>query len=96
MGTRLYVGNLSYEVTERELADTFAGVGQVEKAEVIRDGASGKPKGFGFVDMRTDEDARDAIKTLDGSFLRGRKMRVDLAKPRPERRAGGGDFGGYS
>ena len=92
MGTRLYAGNLSYEVTERELNDTFAGIGQVEKAEVIRDGASGKSKGIGFVNMLTEDDARDAIKALDGTFLRGRKMRVEPAKPRPNGREFGGHF----
>lgn len=82
MGKRLYVGNLNYEVTDRELADAFSRVGGVERAEIIKDGPGGKSKGFGFVDMMTDEDAEEALRALDGKELRGRRMFVQEARPR--------------
>ena len=83
--TRLYVGNLSFGVTDRELRDAFitAGVG-VDSAEVVRDRATQQSKGFGFVTLISGVDAAVAIKALDGAELRGRPIRVQPANPRPD------------
>lgn len=94
MGKKLYVGNLSYSTTSDELAELFAPHGTVQSAEVIMDRASGRSKGFGFVEMGTSEEAQAAISALDGQEVSGRPLKVNEAKPR-EDRGGGRGRGGY-
>lgn len=89
MGTRLFVGNLSYQTTEDELRDLFAGVANVTSVSVITERESGRSKGFAFVELATPEDAQKAIDQLNGQSLRDRTIRVDLARPRQ----GGGSGG---
>jgi len=96
MGKKLYVGSLSYNTTEDGLKDAFAQAGAVESAQVITDRMSGRSKGFGFVEMATDEEAQAAIEMWHGKELDGRTLIVNEARPmgdRPPRRTGGG-FGG--
>lgn len=93
MGKRLYVGGLPWEATDDQLKELFAKAGTVVSAEVKIDKFSGKSKGFGFVEMSTDEEAAEAIKQLNGSEMGGRQLKVDEARPREERP--GGDFGGH-
>ncbi len=82
----LFVGNLDYAVTDRELRDHCANAGfPVARCEIIMDGHAGKSKGFGFVEIDVD-DARPAIETLDRTAIRGRTVRVDLARPRADQR----------
>ena len=94
MGKKLYVGNLSYSTTSDQLAELFAPHGSVQSAEVIMDRASGRSKGFGFVEMSSDEEARAAISALDGQDCGGRPLKVNEAKPREDRGGGGGGRGG--
>ena len=90
MAKRLFVGSLSYDVTQGQLEELFAAVGTVESATLITDKYSGQSKGFGFVEMSTDEEAAKAITELNGKELSGRNIVVNEAKPREERPAGGG------
>ena len=97
MGRRLYVGNLSYNVDSSELQQLFAQHGTVTSAEVISDRMTGRSKGFGFVEMGSDEEAQAAIAALNGQDHGGRALTVNEAKPREERSGGGGggrSFGG--
>jgi RNA recognition motif-containing protein len=82
---RIYVGNLPYSVTDDELRETFAEFGELASAEVIKDKFSGQSKGFGFVDMPNNSEADQAIKALNDQPLKGRKLTVNEARPRPER-----------
>ncbi len=91
MGRKLYVGNLGYDVTDSDLQQLFAGHGTVDSATVINDRDTGRSKGFGFVEMSSDEEAEAAIAALDGQEHSGRSIKVNEAKPRP---AGGGGGGG--
>ncbi|MBI2051685.1 RNA-binding protein [Candidatus Roizmanbacteria bacterium] len=91
MSKRLYVGNLLYEVNEDELRDLFGQVGPVSSVNVIRYNDSGRSKGFGFVEMENEEDAKKAIDTLNGQDFKGRKLVVSEARP-PRERNEGGDF----
>lgn len=91
MGKKLYVGNLSYSVNEQDLADLFAQAGTVESATVVADKFSGQSRGFGFVEMSSDEEAQAAIEQFDGQELKGRAMKISEARPRT---AGGGGPGG--
>ena len=84
---RIYVGNLSYNVTEEELRQEFESFGEVESINVIMDRYSGVSKGFGFVEMTSDDDARKAIADLNGKDIDGRSLRVNEARPREERPA---------
>lgn len=95
MATKLYVGNLSYNTTEEGLEKKFSEFGSIESVNVIIDRDSGRSKGFAFIEMTNDEDAKAAISALDGSELDGRNIKVSEAKPQ-ERRSGGGGrgFGG--
>jgi RNA recognition motif-containing protein len=95
MGRKLYVGNLPFSATEEQLADTFAECGTVDSAKIIMDRETGRSKGFGFVEMSSDDEAQSAIEKFDGHELEGRPLRVNEAKPQ-ERRGGGGrgGFGG--
>jgi RNA recognition motif-containing protein len=94
MGSKLYVGNLSYETTSSDLQTLFEQHGAVNSAEVIQDRETGRSKGFGFVQMGTDEEAQKAISALSGQDHGGRALTVNEAKPREDRPRGGGG-GGY-
>ncbi len=94
VGKKLYVGNLSYSVTNASLEQLFAPFGQVVSAQVIQDRDTGRSKGFGFVEMGDDNAAREAIKGLHEQEHEGRPLTVNEAKPR-EDRGGGGGRGGY-
>ena len=83
----IYIGNLAYSVTEDELRDAFSEFGQVESSSIIIDKFSGRSKGFGFVDMTNDNEAREAIESLNDKDLNGRTIKVNEAKPREERPA---------
>ena len=89
---KIYVGNLSYEVTEEELRQEFMAFGEVESVSIITDKYSGRPKGFGFVEMASVSEGQAAITGLDGKTLRDRTLKVSAARPRPD--SGGGRFGG--
>lgn len=94
MATRLFVGSLSWNVKDEDLNDFFAAVGTVVSANVITDRDSGRSKGFGFVEMSSDEEAKKAIDELNGKELDGRPITVNEARPREERprnNFGGGD-----
>ena len=95
MGSKLYVGNLSYNVTSQDLNAMFTPHGQVQSAEVIQDRETGRSKGFGFVQMGSDEEAQAAIAALHGQQHDGRALTVNEAKPREDRGGGGGGRGGY-
>jgi len=96
LGKKLYVGNLAYSVSSSDLNRLFSAFGTVESAEVIEDRESGRSKGFGFVEMSTDEEAQAAIQGLNGQDNNGRPLTVNEAKPREERggRGGRGGYGG--
>jgi len=94
MNKKLYVGNLSYSVTEGELQEFFAKVGTVASVSLITDRSSGRSKGFGFVEMETEAAAEEAIKQLNNAELDGRPLTVNEARPQRERSFGGGGFGG--
>lgn len=83
---RLYVGNLPFSYTSADLEEMFAGYGTVASAEIVADRETGRSRGFGFVDMESDEEARRAIEELDGSDQGGRRVVVNQARPRQERR----------
>jgi len=85
MAKKLYVGNLSYDMTEDALKDTFSAAGTVESAIIIKDKMSGRSKGFGFVEMSTDEEAQKAIEMLNGKEHDGRALTVNEARPMEER-----------
>jgi cold-inducible RNA-binding protein len=94
MGKRMYVGNLSYQTTETDLTNLFEQVGPVESVNIITDRDTGRSKGFGFVEMST-EDAEKAIAQFNGTELNGRALTVNEARPREERSGGGrGGYGG--
>jgi len=92
MGRKLYVGNLPYEVGETELQALFAQAGSVESVTVMRDQATGRARGFAFVEMGTEEEAQTAIRDLNASQIGGRSLTVNEARPRAA--SGGGGFGG--
>jgi cold-inducible RNA-binding protein len=96
MGRRLYVGNLPYETGENDLQDLFAQAGTVESVKVMRDMATGRARGFAFVEMSTDEEAQKAISELNAHQMGGRGLTVNEARPKPERSGGfgGGGYGG--
>ena len=94
MGSKLYVGNLSYNTTGSDLEQLFAQHGSVTSAEVIQDRDTGRSKGFGFVQMGSDAEAQAAIAALNGQQHDGRALTVNEAKPREDRPRGGGGGGG--
>ena len=94
MGKKLYVGNLTYGVTDSTLATMFEPHGTVQSAQVIMDRDTGRSKGFGFVEMGSDQQAQAAIGAMNGKEVDGRSLTVNEAKPR-EDRGGGGGRGGY-
>jgi RNA recognition motif-containing protein len=93
MGKKLYVGNLTYGVTNSDLEKMFETYGTVQSAQVIMDRETGRSKGFGFVEMGSDQEAQAAIAGLSGKEVEGRQLTVNEAKPREDR--GGGGRGGY-
>jgi RNA recognition motif-containing protein len=94
MGSKLYVGNLSYDTTGSDLEQLFAQHGTVQSAEVIADRETGRSKGFGFVQMGSDAEAQAAIAALNGQQHDGRNLTVNEAKPKENRSGGGGGYGG--
>jgi RNA recognition motif-containing protein len=94
VGNRLYVGNLAYSVTDQTLQQAFREYGSVTSAKVMMDRDSGQSKGFGFVEMATDEQAQAAIRGMNGQSLDGRALTVNEARPREDRGGGGGGYGG--
>ena len=94
MGSKLYVGNLSYSTTSSDLEQLFSQHGAVQSAEVIQDRDTGRSKGFGFVQMGGDDEAQAAISALNGQEHDGRALTVNEAKPREDRPRGGGGGGG--
>lgn len=93
MGRKLFVGNLSFSVGEAELKQLFEEKGGVESVTVMRDTETGRSRGFGFIEMSSEEAAQKAIKELNEFELEGRKLTVNEARPKPERRGGGGGRG---
>jgi RNA recognition motif-containing protein len=93
MGKKLYVGNLSYQVDSSELEQLFGAHGQVVSAQIINDRDTGRSKGFGFVEMSSDQEAQAAIAALNGQEHNGRALTVNEARPREERSGGGGGGG---
>ncbi len=96
MSTKLFVGNLSFNTTENDLQDAFAAHGTVTEANLMTDRSTGRPRGFAFVTMGSEEEAQKAIDALNGSTLDGRNLTVNVARPKEERseRSGGGRQGG--
>ena len=90
MGKKVYVGNMSFETSQSDLESMFGAHGTVESAQIISDRATGRSKGFGFIEMSSDAEAQAAIGALDGKDCNGRALKVNEAKPKAE----GGRFGG--
>jgi RNA recognition motif-containing protein len=95
MGKKLYVGNLPYSVGDSELEQMFAAHGTVQSAQVIMDRDTGRSKGFGFVEMGSDQEAQTAISAMNGKEIAGRALTVNEARPKEDRGGGGGGRGGY-
>jgi RNA recognition motif-containing protein len=95
VGKKLYVGNLTYRVSSSDLEQLFSQFGSVESAEVISDRDTGRSKGFGFVEMSNDNEARAAIESLNDQEHDGRRLTVNEARPREPRTGGGGGGGGW-
>lgn len=95
MGNKLYVGNLSYDTTQADLDQMFSQAGRVQEATIIMDRDTGRSKGFAFVTMGTDEEAKKAIADFNGKTINGRALAVNEARPREERGGGGGGGGGF-
>ncbi len=95
MNKKLYVGGLPYSVTDDQLQELFTPHGTVESAKVITDRYTARSRGFGFVEMSTQEEAEKAIAALNGTELEGRSLTVNLSKPREDRPRGGNRGGGY-
>ena len=87
----IYVGNLSYEVTQEDLNEVFAEYGSVKRVQLPTDRETGRPRGFGFVEMSAEAEETAAIEALDGAEWMGREIKVNKAKPREDRRGGGGN-----
>ena len=94
MSQKIYVGNLGYSISDASLSTKFSQFGTVSSAKVIMDRDTNRSKGFGFVEMSTDDEAANAIRLLNGSELDGRAMNVSEAKPQAPRTGGGGGGGG--
>jgi len=90
----IYVGNLSYDVTEADLKEAFEVFGEVETVRVLKDNDTGRSKGFGFVEMPNNAEAQSAIDDLNEKEIKGRSIKVNTARPRTENRGGKGGFGG--
>jgi RNA recognition motif-containing protein len=96
MTTKLYVGNLSYDTTDKTLSDFFVAYGTVSSSQVITDRETGQSRGFGFVEMSSEDEAQKAISSANGQSLNGRTLTVNASKPRESSGGGGGSRGGYS
>src|SRR5947199_9206552 len=94
MSAKLFVGNLSFNITENDLQDAFAAHGTVLEANLMMDRATGRPRGFAFVTMSSDQEAQAALTALNGATVDGRNLTVNIARPREERSGGGGGGGG--
>src|SRR3954451_517575 len=94
MGTKLYVGNLSFNTTETDLQDLFAQAGPVQEVSLMQDKFTGKSRGFAFVTMTSEQDAQSAISKFNGQTVEGRPLTVNEARPREARPPGGGGGGG--
>ncbi len=94
MGSKLYVGNLSFDVENSDLTEMFSAHGSVRSAQVIMDRDTGRSKGFGFVEMSADGEATAAISALNGRDYKGRALTVNEAKPREDRGGNGRSYGG--
>ncbi|HEX7408718.1 MAG TPA: RNA-binding protein [Candidatus Binatia bacterium] len=94
MGKRLYIGNLGFDVTSKELEDLFAEAGTCESVTIVTDRATGQSRGFGFVEMASDADAQKAIQSFDGKDFKGRALKVNEAREREGGGGGGGRGGG--
>jgi cold-inducible RNA-binding protein len=94
MAKKLYVGNLAYSTTQEQIQELFSQAGEITEITLITDRDTGRPKGFGFVSMATDEGAQEAIKRFNGYTLDSRALTVNEARPREERSGGGGYGGG--
>ena len=94
MGRNIFVGNLAFSIGEAELKQLFEEKGAVDKVTVMRDTDTGRSRGFAFVEMASEEAAQKAIAELNGHSVDGRNLTVNEAKPKPERRPGGGGFRG--
>jgi cold-inducible RNA-binding protein len=94
MAAKLFVGNLSFQATEEDLRELFAQAGTVETVRIITDQFTGRPRGFGFVEMTTKEEATKAVEMLNGRLFRDRNLVVDEARPQPQRSGPGGGAGG--
>ncbi len=90
VGMKLYVGNLSFDVTENEIRELFGQYGEVSEVNLITDPQTGRPRGFGFVELADDNAAREAIGALDGKEFGSRQIKVNEAKSRADRGGGGG------
>jgi cold-inducible RNA-binding protein len=95
MGTKLYVGNLSFNTTENELQELFSQAGTVQEVTLMQDKFTGKSRGFAFVTMSSEEDAQNAISKFNGQTIEGRPLTVNEARPREPRPPGGGGGRGY-
>ena len=100
MSTKLYVGNLSFNTSNQDLQELFAGAGTVESTNIIEDRETGRSRGFGFVEMSSSEEAQNAISQFNGKEIDGRSLNVNEAKPREDRGGNGGRSnnggGGYN
>jgi RNA recognition motif-containing protein len=96
MATKLYVGNLSYQTTDQQLHDLFSEAGNVSSAQVVTDRYTGQSRGFGFVEMASEDEAQQAIAAINGRDIAGRALVVNESRPREDRspRQGGGGYGG--
>ena len=98
MSNKLFVGNLSFNTTQNDLQDAFAAFGTVTETNLMMDRETGRPRGFGFITMSSDEEAQKAIEAMNGKTIDGRALTVNVAKPREERTGGGGggrrEYGG--
>ncbi len=94
MTKKLYVGNMAYDTTQDQIRELFSQAGEVSEVSLITDRETGRPKGFGFVEMATEEGSKEAIKRFNGYMLGNRNLTVNEARPREERSGGGGYGGG--
>ena len=94
MARKLYVGNLPFDTADQDLRALFAGAGTVDSVNMVRDQATGQARGFAFIEMASDEDAQQAITTLNNYQLGGRALTVNEARPKPQGGGGGGYGGG--
>jgi RNA recognition motif-containing protein len=92
MAKKLYVGNMAYSTTQEQLHDLFSQAGEITEITLIMDRDTGRPKGFGFVEMATEEGAQEAIRRFNGQMLDNRTLTVNEARPREDRSSGNGGF----